>query len=209
VRGCNLCSFSCLSCLIFEFLCCLVELCQCCVWCITCGFCAFVLFKLLSTHLEAILYCRFLYLAWHWFSDRLEANLALTFFGKLCKCCQTFWCHFQSGRQTRPISIHSSTTGIYASNFKDYAWNLRVLSVRHFTVCCTLTHLPDSEEVVPWMISFDNVHYVRRIHCSLYPYLSPSPCHWKALHGMMLPPPSFVVGMVLDGWWAVLGFRQT
>ena len=31
----------------------------------------------------------------------------------------------------------------------------------------------------------------------------------KHPHSMMLPPPCFMVRMVLDGWWAVIGFRQT
>ena len=35
------------------------------------------------------------------------------------------------------------------------------------------------------------------------------PATEKHPHSMMLPPPCFVVGMVLCGWWAVLGFHQT
>ena len=37
----------------------------------------------------------------------------------------------------------------------------------------------------------------------------PVPAVEKHPHSMMLPPPCFTVGMVFDGWWAVLGFSQT
>ena len=36
----------------------------------------------------------------------------------------------------------------------------------------------------------------------------PVPVAEKHPHRMMLPPPCFTVGMVLDGWWAVPGFLQ-
>ncbi len=38
---------------------------------------------------------------------------------------------------------------------------------------------------------------------------SSCPCSWKHPHSMMLPPPCFTVGTVLDRWWAVPGFLHT
>ncbi len=37
----------------------------------------------------------------------------------------------------------------------------------------------------------------------------PVPAAEKHLHSMMLPPPCFTVGTVLDRWWAVPGFLHT
>ncbi len=48
-----------------------------------------------------------------------------------------------------------------------------------------------------------------RIHLSLDCNQSSCPCSWKHPHSMMLPPPCFTVGTVLDRWWAVPGFLHT
>ena len=55
-----------------------------------------------------------------------------------------------------------------------------------------------------------------RICLYLAPFIVPSilpslpvPAAEKHPHSMMLPPPCFMVGMVLNGWWAVLSFCQT
>ena len=44
---------------------------------------------------------------------------------------------------------------------------------------------------------------------SAFPQPWPVPATEKPSHSMMLPPPCFTVGMVLDRWWAVPGFLQT
>ncbi len=48
-----------------------------------------------------------------------------------------------------------------------------------------------------------------RIHISLDCNQLSCPCSWKTPHSMMLPPPCFTVGTVLDRWWAVPGFLHT
>ena len=119
---------------------------------------------------------------------------------------------------------HVEQRGSVNKNVQVFSWATHVLSHSCSEVIPVLLWLSAWVSLSCWNI---NLHCSQRssalwsrlssrICLYLAPFIVPSiltslqvPAAEKHPHSMMLPPPCFTVGMVLNGWWAVLGFHQT